>query len=88
MEKLKLEQDVTGEGEEASTKKKDVARLLKVINCIRVVGHKFINWNSNLKAVWRGLGGGYGNVPFFSEFLEITVLFMVVDPDPHWIWIK
>ena len=30
MEKLKLEQDVTGEGEDTTTKKKDVARLLKV----------------------------------------------------------
>ena len=28
-EKLKLEQDVTGQGEETKTKKKDVARLLK-----------------------------------------------------------
>ena len=34
-DKLKLEQDVTGkDGEETVTKKKDVARLLKVWGCL------------------------------------------------------
>ncbi len=32
LEKLRLEQDVTGEGEDTTTKKKDVARLLKVFH--------------------------------------------------------
>jgi hypothetical protein len=38
MEKLKLEQDVTGEGEDTTTKKKDVARLLKVFRLFRLNG--------------------------------------------------
>ena len=48
-EKLKLEQDVTGQGEEKGTaKKKDVARLLKVCNLLSL-SMEFMN----IQILWK-----------------------------------
>ena len=51
-EKLKLEQDVTGQGEEKGTaKKKDVARLLKVSNLLSE--SKSMEFINNNRHSWR-----------------------------------